>query len=242
MKALLILLVSAAPLFAAFDQSHSKFTQVLKENMKGENVNYAALKKAPNKLGSYIEDLAAVGKSEFSKWSDDQKMAYLINLYNAGTLKLIIDNYPTKSIRDLDSPWKQNRVMLFGKYVSLDHIEHEILRKDFSDPRIHFGVNCASIGCPALRNEAFRADKLDAQLDEQARIFLNDKSKNRVDRKSGVLYLSSIFDWFKGDFVNKSGSVEKFIAPYLSASDRKAVESGNLKVKYTNYDWNLNKS
>lgn len=241
MKALLILLVSATSLLA-FDQSHAKFTQVLKENVKGENVNYAALKKSPNKLGSYIEDLAAVGKSEYRKWSDNQKMAYLINLYNAATLKLIIDEYPLKSIRDISSPWKQNRVMLFGKYVSLDHIEHDILRKDFSDPRIHFGVNCASIGCPALRNEAFRADKLDAQLNEQARKFLRDTSKNRVDQKSGTLYLSSIFDWFKGDFVDKSGSVEKFIAPYLSGSDRKAVESGNLKVKYTNYDWNLNKS
>lgn len=241
MKALLILLVSASSLLA-FDHSHEKLTQVLEKNMSGENVDYAALKKSPDKLGSYIEELATVSKSQYSKWSDDQKMAYLINLYNAATLKLIIDNYPTKSIRDISSPWKQNRVMLFGKFVSLDHIEHEILRKDFSDPRIHFGVNCASIGCPALRNEAFRADKLNAQLDEQARIFMNDPSKNRVDRKNGILYLSSIFDWFKGDFVDKSGSVEKFIAPYLSASDRKAVESGKLKVKHTNYDWNLNKS
>lgn len=241
MKALFILLISATSLLA-FDHSHEKFTQVLEKNMNGENVNYAALKKSPGELGSYIEDLATVGKSEYSKWSDDQKMAYLINLYNAATLKLIIDYYPVKSIRDIKSPWKQNRVKLFGKHVSLDHIEHEILRKDFSDPRIHFGVNCASIGCPALRNEAFRADKLDAQLDEQARLFLNDSSKNRVDHKKGILYLSSIFDWFKGDFVDKSGSVEKFIAPYLSGKDRKAVESGKFKVKNSNYDWDLNKS
>ncbi|MDP4624601.1 MAG: DUF547 domain-containing protein [Akkermansiaceae bacterium] len=241
MKTLLLLLISATSLLA-FDHSHAKFTEVLKANVKGDNINYAAIHKAPDKLGSYLVDLAAVGKSEYGKWSDDQKMAYLINLYNAATLKLIIDEYPVKSIRDIDSPWKQNRVKLFGKYTSLDHIEHEMLRKDFSDPRIHFGVNCASVGCPSLRAEAFQADKLSAQLDEQARNFLSSSSKNRVDSKNGILYLSSIFDWFKGDFVKKSGSVEKFIAPYLSGGDRKAVEGGNLKVKYTEYDWSLNKS
>lgn len=241
MKALLLLFISATSLLA-FDHSHAKFTELLKATVKGEQVNYAALQKSPDKLGSYLLDLSAVGKSEYGKWMDDQKMAYLINLYNAATLKLIVDEYPLKSIRDIDSPWKQKRVKLFGKYVSLDHIEHEILRKDFSDPRIHFGVNCASIGCPALRAEAFRADKLDAQLDEQARNFLRSSSKNRVDRTGGILYLSSIFDWFKGDFVAKSGSVEKFIAPYLSDADRKAVESGSLRVKYTDYDWTLNKS
>ena len=131
---------------------------------------------------------------------------------------------------------------LFGEYVNLDHIEHDILRKDFADPRIHVGVNCASIGCPALRAEAFQGSKIDAQLDEQFRKFLADSSKNRVDRKAGTLYLSSIFDWFKEDFVKKSGSVEKFIAPFLSEADRKAVLSGKLNVKHTKYDWNLNKS
>ncbi|MEP2775428.1 MAG: DUF547 domain-containing protein [Luteolibacter sp.] len=241
MKALLLLLISVTSLLAAFDHTHAKFTDVLKANVKGENVDYAALHKDPDKLGSYLVDLAAVDQSEYAEWSDDQKMAYLINLYNAATLKLIVDEYPVKSIRDINSPWKQNRVKLFGKYVSLDHIEHEMLRKDFSDPRIHFGVNCASIGCPALRAEAFTAAKLDAQLNQQARNFLRDSSKNRVDQKSGTLYLSSIFDWFKGDFVGKSGSVEKFIAPYLPDSDRKAVESGKFKVKYTDYNWSLNK-
>ena len=241
MKALLLLLVSATSLLA-FDHSHAKFTQVLSQTVKGDNVDYSALHKDPDKLGSYLGDLAAVKKSEYSSWSDDQKMAYLINLYNAATLKLIVDEYPVKSIRKINSPWNQKRVKLFGKHVSLDHIEHDILRKDFSDPRIHFGVNCASIGCPSLRAEAFQADKLNTQLDEQARLFLLSPSKNRVDRKNGILYISSIFDWFKEDFVKKSGSVEKFIAPYLSDADRKAVLSGKLKVKFTDYDWDLNRS
>lgn len=241
MKTLLLLIALAAPLFAGFDHSHALFTNVLKKHVKGDGFDYAALHKDPDKLGAYLVDLSKVSKSEFKSWSEDQEMAYLINLYNAGTLKLIIDNYPLKSIKDIGSPWKKKVIKLFGADRSLDYVEHDLLRKNYSDPRIHFGVNCASIGCPALRNEAFQAAKLDKQLDEQARKFLNDTSKNRVDNKRGVLYLSSIFDWFKGDFVKKSGSLEKFVAPYFGDSDRKAIQSGRLKIKNTDYDWNLNK-
>lgn len=119
--------------------------------------------------------------------------------------------------------------------------ENNILRPNYNDPRVHFAVNCASIGCPALRSGAFRADKLSSQLDEQTRAFLGDPSKNRVDSKNKTLYLSSIFDWFKSDFVKKSGSVEKFIAPYLSAGDKKEVLGGGLSIKYTDCSWSLNK-
>ncbi|WP_411825664.1 DUF547 domain-containing protein [Luteolibacter sp. AS25] len=226
---------------AAFDHNHEKFTEVLRENVKNEEVNYAGLKKSPGKLGTYIENLADVSKSDFKKWNDDQQIAYLINLYNAATLKLIIDNYPIKSIRDIGSPWKQKRVKLFGARVSLDHIEHEILRKDYREPRIHFGVNCASIGCPALRPEAFVASRLDSQLDEQARNFLRDSSKNRLDAKNNTLYLSQIFDWFKEDFVKKSGSVKNFITPYFPAKDQPIIKRDGLKIKNTDYDWSLNK-
>ncbi len=225
----------------AFDHSHSKFTEVLQKHVNGKNVDYAGLKKSPNQLGAYIDSLAKVSQSEFKGWSENEEMAYLINLYNAGTLKLIIDNYPLKSIKDIGSPWKKKVIKLFGTDRSLDYVEHELLRKNYSEPRIHFGVNCASIGCPPLRDEAFQASKLDEQLDEQAKQFLNDSSKNRVDSKNGILYLSSIFDWFKGDFVKSSGSLEKFVAPYFSERDRKAIQSGKLKIKYTDYDWNLNK-
>lgn len=241
MKTLLLLLALAAPLLAGFDHSHALFTEVLKKNVKGASFDYAALKKNPEKLEAYLANLSEVSQSDFKGWSEAQQMAFLINIYNASTLKLIADNYPLKSIKDLDSPWKQKRVKIFGDSVSLDHIEHEMLRKNYTDPRIHFGVNCASVGCPALRPEAFQASKLDTQLDEQARKFLNDTSKNRVDEKGEVIYLSSIFDWFKGDFVKKSGSVEKFISPYLKEADRKALLSENLKIKYTDYDWSLNK-
>ncbi len=245
MKSLKILLALAilapASLSAAFDHSHSAFTAVLKKNVSGDNVKYSELKKSPGDLTSYLDSLSKVSQSDFKSWNGDQQKAYLINLYNAATLKLIIDNYPLKSIKDIASPWKKDTVKLFGKSRSLDDIEHDMLRKNYADPRIHFGVNCASIGCPPLRNEAFQASKLNKQLDEQAKKFLNDNSKNRVDNEGGVLYLSSIFDWFKGDFVKKSGSVEKFVAPYFNDRDRKAIESGKLKIKHTDYDWSINK-
>lgn len=237
---LALLIFSPSDLFA-FDQSHSSFTGILKEHVNGEKIDYAGLKKSPDKLGAYLDTLAEVSQSEFSGWSEKEEMSYLINLYNAATLKLITDNYPLKSIKDIGSTWKKKVVKLFGSDRSLDYIEHDLLRKNYNDPCIHFGVNCASIGCPPLRAEAFQASKLDAQLDEQAKKFLNDSSKNRVDASKGILYLSSIFDWFKGDFVKKSGSVEKFVAPYFSDSDRKAIESGKLKIKHTDYDWSLNK-
>jgi hypothetical protein len=132
-------------------------------------------------------------------------------------------------------------VRLWGNKVTLDHVEHDLLRPKFNDPRVHFAVNCASIGCPDLLNEAFQASKLDAQLDKQARAFLADSTRNRLDAKNKTLYLSSIFDWFKEDFVKKSGSVEKFVAPYFNDADRAVIQRGGLKIKNTDYNWNLNK-
>ncbi len=241
MKILLLLIALVAPVFAGFDHTHARFTEVLKKHVKGDAFDYASLQKYPENLETYLVELSEVTRAELDGWGEDQKKAFLINTYNAWTLSIIVHNYPVKSIKDIASPWKEKRVTILDGVFSLDQIENEMLRRDFGDPRIHFGINCASIGCPALRAEAFQASKLDSQLDEQARKFLADTSKNRVDAKGGVLYLSSIFDWFKGDFVKKSGSVKKFIAPFLGESDRKAVLSGKLKVRYTDYDWSLNK-
>ena len=228
------------------DQSHAAFTAILKKHLKNDMVDYAGLKKNPGELNAYLETLAAVPEPAFKKWNKDQQMAFLINLYNAATLKLIVDHYPLKSIKDignvLKGPWKQEVVRLFGELETLDHVEHDLLRKNYHDPRIHFAVNCASIGCPALRPEAFQAVKLEAQLEEQSREFLGDSSKNRLDAKNKTLYLSPIFDWFKGDFTAKSGTIEKFVTPYVSAAERKVIEKGGISIKYTDYDWNLNKS
>lgn len=227
------------------DHSHAAFTAILKKHVKGELVDYASLKRNAAPLNAYLDTLAAVPQSAFNKWDKNQQMAFLINIYNAATLKLIIDHYPIKSIKDIGSafkgPWKQEVVRVFGKTETLDHIEHDLLRPKYKDPRVHFAVNCASIGCPSLRAEAFQASKLDAQLDEQGRIFLRDTSKNRLDTKNKTLYLSEIFDWFKSDFTAKSGTVEKFVSTYVTDADRKVIQQGGLTIKNTKYDWNLNK-
>ena len=240
--------VAAGPLRAeepAFDHTHAAFTQVLKSAVKNERVDYAALKKNPDPLGAYIETLGAVSEGTFNDWSKSQRLAFLINLYNASTIKLVIDYYPVKSIKDIGTifkgPWSQSVVPLFGEKVTLDHIEHDIIRKKYGEPRAHFALVCASVGCPPLRIEAYDADRLSEQLADQGRIFFATSSKNRVDSKAGVLYLSPIFKWFSADFTDYAGSVEKFVAPYFGETDRKAIRSGDLKIKYTEYDWSLNK-
>ena len=227
------------------DQTHAALTGVLKSHLKNNKVDYSGLKKSPKALNDYLETLAAVPESTFMKWDKKQQMAFLINLYNAATLKLVIDHYPVSSIKDIGSifksPWKQKVVPVFGKLQTLDYVEHDLLRAKYKDPRIHFAVNCASIGCPSLRLEAFQGDKLNSQLDEQGRAFLRDTTKNRMDAKNKTLYLSKIFDWFKGDFTAQSGTVEKFITPYVSEADRKLIQQGGFSIKYIRYDWKLNK-
>lgn len=228
-----------------FDHSHPALTTVLQGAVKNERVDYAALKKSPDALGAYLAALATVSEKTFNGWEKNQRLAFLINLYNAATIKLVVDNYPLKSIKDignfLKGPWDQPVVHLFGKTVTLNHIEHDIIRAEYGDPRAHFALVCASIGCPPLRAEAYDAARLDGQLDEQGRVFFATASKNRLDAKAGVLHLSPIFKWFKKDFTDKSGSVEKFVAPFFNEADRRAILSGGLVLEYTDYDWSLNK-
>lgn len=228
-----------------FDHQHSALTAVLQTHVKNERVNYAALKASPDALGSYLASLAAVKEGTFKSWSKDQRLAFLINLYNAATLKLVVDNYPVKSIKDIGSflkgPWDQVVVHVFGQTVTLNHIEHDIIRAKYDEPRAHFALVCASIGCPPLRAEAFDATRLNEQLNDQGKVFFATTAKNRVDAKGGVLYLSPIFKWFTKDFTTKSGSVEKFVAPFFNEADKAAILSGKLDIEYTEYSWSLNK-
>lgn len=228
------------------DHSHAAFTAILSERMKDGRVDYAALNKNPAKLNAYLDTLAAVPEFAYKQWSKDQQMAFLINLYNAATLKLIADNYPVESIKDIgnivNGPWKQDVVRLWGEKVTLDHVEHDLLRPKFNDPRVHFAVNCASIGCPNLRNEAFRAADLENQLEDQTQKFLRDNTRNRLDAESKTLHISPIFKWFEEDFIKESGSVEKFVAPYFNEKERAVIQSGGVNIKHTDYDWSLNKS
>lgn len=227
-----------------FDHSHQRFTAVLQQFVKDGLVDYSGLKADRGELDAYLKGLAAVPLKRFQTWSRSQQLAFLINLYNAQTLKLILDNYPVDSIKDtggfLTKPWDLKIVGLFGKVVSLNTVEHGMIRKTYNESRIHFAVVCAARGCPELRNEAYRADKLNEQLDEQAQAFLGDRKKNLVDLDDKVLYLSPIFKWYKEDFQEGSHSVASYISRYFSEEVARSLRTKKFKIRYTSYDWSLN--
>jgi hypothetical protein len=236
-----------APAGAAdFDQSHRLFDQVLKRHVKNGLVDYTALKTGRADLDTYLDQVAAVSESEFARWNQNQQIAFLINLYNATTLRLIIDHYPVKSIKDIgglfSGPWKQKVVRLWGATTTLDDLEHGILRKRYTEPRIHFALVCAALSCPPLREEACSGAALDSQLDDQGRRFLGDPQKNRIDAPNRVAYLSSIFHWYGGDFEKKSGSVLAFTQPYFPKDAQAELARGDFKIQYLDYNWSLNDS
>jgi len=239
--------VSAAPMF---DHNHTALDRVLKQHVTDGRVNYAALKAEPQPLNAYLDTLAAVPETEFKTWPEKARLAFLINLYNAATLKLIVDHYPVASIKKIgglfnfgglgDGPWAQKVVRLFGRVTTLDHVEHGIIRKEYAEARVHFALVCAAVGCPPLRAQAWTGEKLESQLEEQGRIFLSQVANNRVEKKTNTLYLSPIFKWFAGDFETAAGSVEKFATPFFPETARGALAAGGFKIRYTDYDWSLN--
>lgn len=225
----------------AFDHTHEQFSKVLKNNTKKiENqvlVNYKQLKKHPEELIAYTEQLEDLSKKEFDQFSKNQKLAFWINAYNAYTLQIIIRNYPVKSIKDIgslfSSTWSKEFIPLFGKKMSLDNIEHDTIRKNFKEPRIHFAVNCASLGCPSLLQEAFNSEHLSAQLEAATKNFLGNKSKNFYRSPDKVLYISKIFKWYGADFNAKYKGHMNFIRKYIKVPKSTPVE-------WNEYDWNLN--
>jgi Protein of unknown function, DUF547 len=248
-----------------FDHSHSAFTALLKKHVvvkdggESSQVNYVELGKDRAALKSYLDSLSAVTDADFKTWSKAQQMAFLINAYNGYTLELILQNYPTKSIKDIggtfDNRWKRKFFKLLGSESFLDKIEHDTLRKPglYNEVRVHFAVNCASIGCPPLREEAFTADKLDKQLEEQAVRFLSDRSRNRY--ANGKLEVSMIFKWFSVDWEsNYKGfdgkttpitSRNDYFARYAkqladSPADQQKIAEGKVEIGYLDYDWALN--
>ena len=224
--------------------THALWARVLSKHVANERVNYEALQADPKELDQYLDAMAAVTEAEFNAWPVPEQLAYLINLYNATTLKLIIDHYPVESIKKIGSvlkgPWDQPVVRLFGETTSLGKVEHKILRKKYTEPRVHFALVCAARGCPPLRGEPFVAERLEEQLEDQGRRFLATAHKNSVDAPAGVVSLSPIFKWFEGDFVKKSPSVLAFVQPYFPAGTPQDLAVGGYKIKYTSYDWSLN--
>ena len=240
--------VEAAASSTAFDHQHQRFALVLKEfvDVSGpmSTVRYAALKRDSADLDTYLDSISGVSKEEYQAFTRDQQLAFLINAYNAYTLKLIINHYPVKSIKDIggtfSSPWKKRFFTLLGKKRHLDDIEHGMIREDFDEPRIHFAVNCASKGCPALLGEPFRAASLDDQLEVAAELFLGDSSRNRFDADASTLYLSKILKWYGSDFTKDGGTVAGFVADRLGVDDAARTAIRQARLAYLDYDWALN--
>jgi hypothetical protein len=251
-----LLAVFSAPVVAAFDHSHAQWDGLLKKHVvwtaggHASEVDYRGLQAERQALKSYLAALSAVVQTEYDGWNKAQRLAFLINAYNAFTVELILTDYPKlKSIRDLgsiiQSPWKKRFFTLLGKQRHLDDVEHGMIRAPgaFDEPRIHMAVNCASIGCPALRPEAFVAEKLDAQLEDNVVRFLSDRNRNRVEAQA--LRVSKIFDWYGDDFAAKAGSVENWLARYADqlAADpalQRSIREAKLPLEFLDYDWALN--
>ena len=248
----LLLCLMVRPAFANidFDHSHRAWTAVLQKSVRisgqASTVDYKRLKGGPTELQEYLNAVSAVSSEAFSRFSEGEKLAFLINSYNAFTVKLIIDHYPVKSIKDigsiLTSPWKLKFFTLLGEQRSLDNIEHDMIRKWFNEPKIHFAVVCASIGCPALRDEAYVASEIDKQLDAASMNFLSDRSRNRYLPDSKKLEISSIFKWYGGDFVKKFGSLEAFLADRVTdiPEQQRIIREKKAALSYLEYDWLLN--
>jgi len=245
----------------SFDHSHAPWTRLLQQHVvllqsgNASQVRYAGLLAQREELKRYLQTLSSVSRSGFETFSKAQQMAFLINAYNAFTVELILTRYPRlKSIKDLGSlfsnPWKPRWIALLGGTVSLDDIEHGLLRQRgvYDDPRIHFAVNCASVGCPMLREEAYVAERLEQQLNQQTRRFLADRTRNRWNAKSARLELSRIFDWYAEDFrLGHQGihSLHGLMAMHAevladSDADRARILSSPGAITFLDYDWALN--
>jgi len=228
----------------AFDHKYQSFTYLLKRNVRDGLVDYSSLKESSKELNAYLDELASVTEGDFNGWTRDQQLAFLINLYNSQTLALILDHYPIGSIQEIGSalkgPFDQPVVLLFGKQVTLNYLEHEVLRARYQEPRIHFALVCAARACPPLRQEAYQSERLDQQLNDQVNIFLNDPSKNQLRPNDSKIKLSPIFKWFAEDFNKKAGLVPLYLRQFVPADVAESLTRKDLTIEYTDYDWSLN--
>ena len=242
-----------------FDHTHQGFDRFLSQVVvvstdgTSNRVDYSVASEEKALLEDYLSVLASVSEEEFLQFGKANQTAFLINAYNAAMIQKILQRYP-----DIDSVWDFGRIFnhpfkdrfveLFGERMSLDDIEHGRLRGDpaLFDPRVHFAVNCASKGCPPLRPAAFNGSSLDAALDEQARIFLSDRTKNGMNPTTNRLTLSAIFDWYTEDFgvPGRQGELA-YLSRYadslgLDDDAVRALNEGSIKIEWSDYDWALN--
>ncbi len=230
---------------------HYLFTALLSEHVAEDRVDYVQLCNDGRFL-YYIEQLARTDPAELE--SPEAELAFWINTYNAYTLKIVCENYPLKSINQLHfgglslgtllnkTVWDREFVVINEEKMSLNTIEHQILRKKFSEPRIHFAIVCAAKSCPRLRDEAYEADFIEYQLNDQGRIFLTDYRKNRFDTQNKIAFLSKIFHWFGRDFGKTPGAILRYLSQFLpkQIADSVGKDPNAWRMRYLPYDWTLN--
>ncbi len=220
--------------------SHDLCNQVLQEHVEDGRVDYAKLKANPEQFEKYLDQLAT---AKPDKMSYNTQMAFWINAYNALIIKGVIDRYPIKSVKKVklfNGFFSRLKFHVAGETYSLDHIEHDIIRKEFVDPRIHFALVCASISCPPIESTVYLPETVEERLDAVTLKFVTDPEKVRLDRDKRRVYLSKIFKWYKKDFTEGYEGVADFLSDYLSPDDAEFVLTENVEFHYLDYDWNLN--
>ena len=253
----------------SFDHSYSTYNSLLNEYVENASVNYSGFIDSRAEFETFLRTIGSVNENDYESWTQEQKLAFWINAYNAFTIKAVIDHYPIKrsfslvgifyapsnSILQIKGVWTKLQFRALDRMVTLDEIEHQILRKEFNEPRIHIAINCASISCPDLSNEAYVAERLEQQLAQASINFVNNPSKGiQIDEQKGKVKLSKIFKWFGEDFIQnyggtklfnnyslKENAVLNFTAEYLESQPVKEYLMNNkLKIGYLGYDWHLN--
>lgn len=224
------------------DHTHAAWSAILARFVDDGRVDYGGLAgDGEQDLAAYLATLSGACGADYEGWTREQRLAFWINAYNAFTVRLILDHYPIASIRKIG--WLPGAAFrtrfipmegLKGGRISLDDIEHGTLRRAFREPRIHFALVCAARSCPPLRSEAYRAADLDRQLDDQARRFLADPTKNRLEGARRTLHLSEIFRWFRDDFESTGAALASYVGRYW---DR---DTSGFEVQFMDYDWRLN--
>lgn len=227
-----------SPSGPAFD--HALFDQLLGDYVdEAGYVDYEGLRQEPGRLERYLQQVA---DAPFDDLGRNEKLALLINAYNAFTLQLILEHYPVETIMDIPrhTRWDEPRWQIGSHTWSLAEIEHEQIRPKFEEPRIHFALVCAAVGCPPLRDEAYTGERIDEQLEDQARYVHRRDRWVRFDDVQGVVFLTMLYRWYAGDFQQAAGSVLQYAAQYSSDLEQALENSDSPQIRHIDYDWRLN--
>jgi len=242
---------SATQVAAAFDQTHAAWTKLLEAHVKAMRVDYAGMQKDAPALDAYLKELESVQTLAYTQWKTSEQLAFWINAYNAFTVKRVLRSYPFERVDQLGpekkGPWDEAFIPLGHlwsgtkqKDITLNDIEHRIIRPLFKDARVHAALNCAAASCPPLLEQAYRADRLEAQLLTRVWGWMQSTKLNRFDAGTKTLQVSKLFEWYAQDFVDAAGSVPAWIAKHGGLADSAWLTGADVKLTYLEYSWTLN--